>query len=173
MSGTVILFYRIDEKNTILDVHPDWDEVAISNDGEKATSSKVIGKGLWEFITGDATRMYLDSIIENCRASREVIVKPYRCDRPHLKRFMEMIVTPLENREVLVEHVEVKTEPITKPVQFSTSGSGASHKRCSICNRMKIGEDWIEPNKVREHFQDNNSESIKVRYSVCPRCQNY
>ena len=170
------LSYTISAADTIVAVSGHWDEFALQNEGENIVASQVIGKKLEQFIHGDETLMFVRAMIMSARVLQRPVLRPYRCDSPSLKRFMEMTVQPLAQGAVEVSHRALRSEPITPPVRIVAAPVGAGMaftKRCSVCNRVKAQNVWSEFDAAvqaqRSLLQD--AMPLRVIYGVCPDCQ--
>ncbi len=161
--------YVINSEEVIIEVSNNWDEFAIDNDGESVLSDKVVGKSLWEFINGDTTRIWLETLIKYVKHFGETISRPYRCDSPDLKRFMQLEVKKLESGIIELTHTVISTEKRPAPIYFnpSTAGSSKVTKRCSMCSRIYNGKDWIEA----DLFHLANNREITVIYTICEDCK--
>ncbi|MCE7914839.1 MAG: hypothetical protein DYH15_09175 [Nitrosomonas sp. PRO4] len=182
------LSYWVDSSNIIRKVDDHWDKAMNSESwSERASAGVIIGKPLSNFICDDVTRMYVATMIESVRVIPHTSFRPYRCDTPDTKRFMQMIITPEENGWIRVSHELLRTEPMKKPVAFKTVVDLAQSKhmvladgdistiqyvRCSLCNRLhRIGDltrIWQEADLFADH--ETILTPIKVIYGVCPDC---
>jgi hypothetical protein len=183
--------YWVDNQNIICKVDDAWDtNLDADNWTERASSRGVIGKNLLEFICDDITRMYVATMIESVRISSKTLTRPYRCDSPHKKRFMQMTISPAEaeNGQLCVSHELLREEPLKRPVMFENAtewiSEKASHQiregraglaayliRCSICNRLrdKKTDLWHETDSL-PHWVVNIAKPIKIVYGVCTNC---
>ena len=166
--------YSLDSSDTIVSVGGHWDDFARENNGENILSSKIIGWKLDRFISGDDTRMFVRTMIMSVRTLHRPIYRPYRCDSPTLKRFMEMTLLPRANGAVEVIHRELHSEPLFHniPIVAAPAGAGwAFLKRCSLCNRVHAQGVWSEIDEAIEtHRLQVTAPSLKVIYGVCPDC---
>ena len=163
--------YLLDKLNSIISVDGSWDEFAAENEGRRVRASDVCGRSIWEFVTGDATRMWLETVFNIVRFRESAIERPYRCDSPELKRYMRMHVIPEKGGILRLEHHVVGTEERATPIYFNFCSDQAGKSlrvRCSMCGRLKSGETWVEP---QAHFGDKPLH-VMVAYSVCGDCLN-
>lgn len=161
--------YLLDCENRIMSVHGPWDEFAIENGGNDALAVDVCGRPLWDFVEDDDTRTWLEAIFEFVRLRGEIVQRPYRCDSPQLKRYMQMIIAPRAEGVLRVEHQMLRTEPRRFPVEIEYGGEHATNNmklRCSLCGCIKNGDRWEEP--TPEHAQPGPH--ILVAYTVCDGC---
>jgi hypothetical protein len=166
--------YTVDKSGTIIAVNGKWDEFARDNQGEKVLASKVIGRKLDQFIQGDDTRMFVRTMIMSAQTLKRPIYRPYRCDSPRLKRFMEMTLIPRDDGSVELLHRELHSELIRQNVPAviaSKSSGGGLLKRCSLCNRVQALGVWSEIDEALESDRLKTVEPlVKVIYGVCPDC---
>ena len=165
--------YWTDSSDTIVAVSPGWNEFASRNNGVELDTERVIGCKLLSFIQGDVTRMYVRTMIESARLRHEPIVRQYRCDSPELKRFMEMRITLEASGLLCWEHRMLQAETLGRPLAFATLPAGKVRHlvlRCSICNRLKSEQGWLEPD-VWSGAGATTGGIITVAYGVCPDCR--
>lgn len=109
----------LDRRDTIIRVGEHWNRFAEENDGRAVLGEHIIGKPLHSFITGDSTRMYIEAVLRYARQSGRTIARPYRCNSPQTRRYMEMIIKPMFDGGVCMIHRLIKVEPMAKAVTFS------------------------------------------------------
>jgi hypothetical protein len=164
--------YWLDKSDVIVGIDPGWDESARSNDAPDLESRRIVGRNLLTYIQGDATRMYVRTLIQAARLLRAPVVRNYRCDTPSMRRFMEMRLTVEEGGVLCWEHRLVRAEPMAYRVAFVPAGvpGGAWRPlvRCSVCNRVKSAAGWSEPDRLPETAAADMP--VRVIYGVCPDC---
>lgn len=170
--------YWIDEGDIIRQVDDFWDQSLEDPTAARVKSSEIIGKSLFNFICDDITRMFIRTLLQSARLMMKPLSRPYRCDSPHEKRYMQMTITPEQEGLVSVTHEIIKTEPLVKPALFKTLPSSFStfqsavHIRCSICNRVRLmgTENWHEINALPESITSTTEQPMQVIYGVCRDC---
>ena len=62
--------YVLDNRDRIISVGEAWNHFAAQNGGKNVSSKDVIGRPLWDFVAGDATRMWLETLsdLQECAA---------------------------------------------------------------------------------------------------------
>lgn len=162
----------LDAQNRILRVNHDYDRFAEENDGEVIRSDAVLGQPLWQFVTGSTTRMWLESILMLARVREGSLERPYRCDSPHLRRFMRMRVTKEDGELLKIEHETLYTEPREKPVYFQPELvlKPKILRRCSICGRVQVQGVWQEAEQVEGSLTYPEHVKLPVFYTVCQSC---
>ncbi len=150
-----------------------WDGFARENNGRNMERERVIGRSIWQFIQGDATRMWLDALVSHARLTERMVVRDYRCDSPDLKRYMEMRIEPGAGGMVCLKHRLVKTEPMAPRVAYEAAPKGAQAIcfRCSICNRVQVKGRWMEGDVAVEKGLLAEMFNPRVAYGVCPDCR--
>lgn len=164
--------YVIDGSYRIIEVHSNWDRFAKDNYGDRSIlRQNIIGKNVMEFIKGDSVRMWYESIIELAKNLGIHITRPYRCDSPDKKRFMEMEVIPLKNGNVIINHYLIKEEQMKgnphSPFVYGNSEDRNTITRCTICNRFLHRNQWIELEEAVKHY---DFRIITITDIVCNDC---
>ena len=161
--------YVVDPDNRIVSVSSGWDGFALENNGENVVESCVVGHKLHEFIIGDSTSMWIHSLVESARSRKKEIIRFYRCDSPEEKRYMRMTIFPEEDGSVSVTSRLIRTVQMKRRAAFEYSPV-ASHRKCSICNKISIQGSWVEPDDAKVLGLLDDSSPIAVVYSVCTVC---
>ena len=163
--------YWLDQYDSIVKTAGDWDNFAKDNLGENMLSEKIVGRKIWEFVAGDPTRIWLNTLFGYIRIHKKTLVRLYRCDSPNEKRFMEMNLS-MEDLLIRVCHSVKNIEKIQPPVKFEYQPlkSLGFKQRCSICNRTLIKTKWVEPGELLE-IEGETTGPIRVIYSVCMDCK--
>lgn len=166
------IIYWLDQSRKIIDVSGPWDEFAVENNGRDALAGRVRGRLLWEFIKGDATRMWMDTLINLAVVTGRQVERLYRCDSPDLKRNMKMTIIPGYDTLIKIEHQLLSTERKHVSSRFHYSGDDLPgiRKRCSICGRINSPEGWSEPDREALDKGLEGDISFRVIYTVCDDC---
>jgi hypothetical protein len=161
-----VTVYHLDERDVIVDVNAAWNAFALQNGGI-LLADDVIGEKLLRFVTGEPTRMYLNTVLEGVRALGRSVVRPYRCDSPGLKRFMQMSVVPERGKRLRLEHRCVRVEGRDPAVAFEYRPGQTAVRCCSICNRIEQRGEWIE---AAARITGTRFARLDVAYAVCANC---
>jgi hypothetical protein len=169
------LAYELDATNTILKIEGPWDEFACANapvPGELTSclEDEVVGRSIFDFITGDPIRLFTDSMLCATRLLQKARTVNYRCDSGHEKRFMQMELVPLPGNSLRLTHRLLRTEALKIPFIFVTAPLDLANpnQRCSICNRLEISGAWVEPD---DDLTRTLPQPCPVTHSVCPLCE--
>jgi hypothetical protein len=159
----------LDDRDRIVEVCQTWNRFARANDGDGCLDHEIVNRNIREFIRGEATLMLLDTLIMQVRRLGKQLERPYRCDSPHMKRFMEMRIDR-DGERVRFVHRVVRTEPVAVPVRFGFDRRGSMNRivRCSMCNRVQVHCAWMEADDACASGYISGQQL--VIYGVCPGC---
>ncbi len=166
-NASAVFRYRLDRNHRIIWLDGPWDRFAEDNDGAEAQSAAVIGKPLWRFIRGDATRMWLQALFQLARVGGRRVEKPCRCDSPELRRHMNMAVTALPDGSLLVELELLREEPRDSRLEVMPLEHGPRSACCSVCGRLHWRGAWREADEA----VGGEETVIAAWYTVCPECR--
>ncbi|MBB5020781.1 hypothetical protein [Desulfurispira natronophila] len=161
-------YYRLNSDNIISEVSDTWDRFACENDGDPgAIQSSVLHKSIFDAIQGDETRLFVDILLTHARTLQKRLVRPYRCDTPLLRRYMAMELVPEKDGHILVQHHLLKFHNQQAPtITCQPTAMKNLLKRCSICARIRVNDQWQEPSELAPPLTD-----ITVFYGICPDCK--
>lgn len=169
-----VVSYWLDQDDRIVQVNPLWDQFALANGGEqRLLSSEIQGRRVFDFITGDQTRMYLEVLLQHVRFLHRTISRSYRCDSPTMKRFMSMSLTPATQGLVKLDHTLLKNEPFQQPVIYrhEPEPQATALPRCSVCTRLLIKGNWLTPEDAEILGFIKPGIPLPVTYRICPACR--
>ena len=162
--------YWLDGKDCIISVSGPWDEFAQENEGIHLSADEIQGRPIWDYVTGDVTRMWLHTLLKLSIVSKKALERPYRCDSPELKRYMRMKITVEKDGLLKIDHILQSVEKRLIPlrsVHTSKSPSKMIKMKCSICGRIDDGVSWEEP----QFEHTNGFGELTVAYTVCCDCR--
>lgn len=172
--STSIVTYVIDKNNIIVEIGGAWREAAQKgNATDSLAIERVIGQPIENYVCSDVTQMYYDAVFKLCRLKQEILVRDYRCDSDHLKRFMRVTLTPFQDGRIELRHETLREEPFSNSVQVheeKPSAPSVNTKRCSICNRLNLPDrqsEWLLPESIAQQ----GPVDLKVIHTVCPDCK--
>ena len=164
------LHYIIDTRNVLTSIEASY---VLTGDGYEANSfqlAALVGTDLMDFVTGEATRLFWQSVFDNVRRARNPFDVLYRCDTHDLKRFMKVRIAPRKDGGLLLAHYVLRTEPLPVPLRFSFDLASES-TRCSICNDLRHGGEWVRPEIAWGLGVLQAGNANLVNYAVCDACQ--
>lgn len=171
---SLIVSYTLDRNNRIVDIGGEWDHFAVENDARNLVTPNVLGRSINEFIIGDATRMFLFTMLDCSRLLAKPLTRAYRCDSPQWRRFMEMTLEPTPHGVVELRHQLLRVEPTNHSITFTVAPTGSRHEfvnRCSICNRLRLQNRWLEADEAAHWGLLAKTGECPVIYGVCETCQ--
>lgn len=163
-------FYRLDAQDRIVSAGGEWDEFALANGADDLLAEHVIGTSIFNHVSGDISAMFLRTLLNGARTLQRTTTRPYRCDSPGMKRYMEMVVEPDDGAEVTVHHRLLRTESLPANFHFAVRQGSALVTRCSMCNRLKVAGQWQEPDAAWAEGRLAAEQTTPVIYGVCPDC---
>ena len=92
--------YALDGSDVIVSLGEAWLRFARENGAPELCRESVVGRSLWEYVTGDTTRQLYQAIFRRVRDRGETLVLPFRCDSPERFRFMELAIGCGEGSEL-------------------------------------------------------------------------
>lgn len=164
---------KLDAHGVITAVGGAWTAFAEENGGGGTCGEgSVVGRRLLDFVKGDATRMWLEVMLQHARISGRPLERPYRCDSPGEKRYMLMRVLP-RAEGFDIEHEVVRTETMRQPVQlvFERVEPARARRRCSLCNRIETEGAWYEPDDLDGAGRQRFPGPQPVVHVLCPVCE--
>lgn len=159
--------YHINNNNIITHINTDFIQFGRENSQDKFVPETWLGVDIFKSIDGDDTRMFHALLLQKARIQQKNITYRYRCDAPHLARFMIMNIIPKKDK-VIYENIIEDEVPIPNE-RFFANNKYSSFKRCSLCNSYSIGAIWIDP--VMQPKTEHQVVSWAVRYCVCIKCR--
>jgi hypothetical protein len=154
--------YELSSQNRIVSVSDSWDSFACSNGGEAALSHAVMGRPIWDFVSGLDTRSYLNALIFAARSTGRSVAVQYRCDGLSERRLFQLQIQPLEEDGVRLMHLPLEIVRRRRSVQSPPEGAQSC---CGQCLRWRRGNAWEEADihhALARHGID---------FVVCPHCR--
>ena len=165
--------YRIDEVDNICSVSEEWLEFARANGAPHLSADKIIGRRLWEFVTGREVAHLYRLLIGLVRSQRRAATVPFRCDSPEMRRYMELTISPvggdIELRARLLR--EEKREPV-HVLESTDARTEQLVTICSWCKRVQGGEnEWydLEDALTRMPLM-SEAPYPQLTHGICPYC---
>lgn len=159
--------YHINNNNIIIHINTDFIQFGRENSQDRFVPETWLGVDIFRSIDGDDTRMFHALLLQKARIQQKNITYRYRCDAPHLARFMIMNIIP-EKNTVRYQNIIEDEVPIPNKIFFKNH-KDSNVKRCSLCNRYSLGNIWRDP--AMEPKAKSRLTSWHVRYCVCMECR--
>jgi ribosomal protein L24E len=166
--------HRLDDKDRVIFVNEDWLAFAKENSASHLTQDEVLEKPLWSFMTGGAIRHLYETLLSQVRTSRQPMRMPFRCDAPTHRRFFEMEIVPLPQRQVEFRSRIVRLE-LRKPVNLLKADvfhSAQLLRMCSWCKKVFLkGSGWIEVEQAITILRlFDNAAQPRITHGLCSDC---
>lgn len=174
--GGDLYTYTLNEADRIVTVDDNWLQFAELNGAAELSRAAVIGKSIWDYISGSTSLNLYRSLFERARLENLRIKIPFRCDSPDLLRHMELEIDAESDGHLklvgrLLRQENRSPNPSTDDlVRLPEQGI----LMCSFCKRVQASGEWIEPEIVaRKYDIFAETEAAKIEQSVCETCQDF
>lgn len=166
--------YHIDGQDRLIYVDDTWREFANNNAAPELVSDTILFKPLWNFIADRKVHHLYQMLLEKVRQSGKPVQIFYRCDAPHMRRFMEMRMTLDEESGVQFRNWLVREEPC-EPVELLDTTAKRSQELliiCSWCKRVKVEtQTWVQVEEaVQQLALFEAAELPQLSHGICPEC---
>ncbi len=169
--------YAVDAEDRLAWVAPLWLAFAQENGAEDLTEDAVLGRSLWDFVSGEATRLFYRELHDRIRHSKETVVVPFRCDSPSMQRSMRMTIRHDEGNHLVYESKIFRAEPQTRLriIDPHEPRSRAFLTVCSCCRRALLETvGWLELFDIAVRLKLYRAETIpQLHYTICPDCRKF
>lgn len=140
----------------------------------QCSSSLVLGKSLWSFISGPETRHIYQLILAQIRKHKRSTQLFINCDSPELKRNIEVTLNPLQNGgvEFLSKVVQLIERDAVTILDKAIERSDDIIKICSFCKKIAISkEEWAETQDAIKILNLFGSKKMpQLSHGICPHC---
>jgi hypothetical protein len=164
----------IDAADRFTEVNDRWVTFAAENASPHLTRDTVLGRPLWDFITGEETRQLYRGVLTNVRRTGRTVELPFRCDSPRVRRFLRMAISPLPDGSVRFEIRAEREEP-REPVFLLDPAARRSDELVTICAwckhvRLPHGE-WVATENAVHRLRLFERELMpSLSHGMCPSC---
>lgn len=168
-----IFQYQIDSEDNLVRVTEEWLRFAVDNGWQGFTEKSVLNRPIWDFIQDMETRHIYRLIFSKVREASTIVLIPFRCDSPDLRRFMEMelVPEPQNSIEINCRLLKVEHRPYMRLLDPSADRSGEFLTICSWCKRIKTGSVWLEVEDAVKRLKLFESEKLpQLTHGACPAC---
>ncbi len=167
--------YEIDDADRMIAVSSAWLEFAQENGAPQLHEAAVLNRSLWDHIADEQTRRLYDDLFQAVRQRNLSLTLPFRCDSPHICRYMELHLDPAGNAGIALCGILLRREP---GYGFSFHGNDRLRtepplKICSLCQRICLSpSDWVptETAAVRLNLFDCPTVP-RIDHTICRNCR--
>jgi len=170
-----VFIYRIDNTDTIVSVSDNWYTFAENNAWHgRWRPEDAVGRSLWDFIHDAETQHLYRELFRLVRGGRRCRPVPFRCDSPDERRFLELFLEALPDRQIAITSTIVRTEQ-RSPVSLLETGTPRSTDFltiCSMCKKIKVSpQNWAEIEDGLAQFRLFEADDMpKLTHGLCPGC---
>jgi hypothetical protein len=166
--------YWIDDSDRITRVSPEWDAFALSNEGRRAASVRILGDSIWRHIANPTVHQLYEHMVRKARRG-STIVFPFRCDSPDTRRLFEMTIQSPDGREVQFRS-ELRMAEQRAPLALLDAGAPRSTERlliCGWCHRLALpGGKWIDLDEAVSREELLSSPRLPMlSHGICEHCE--
>jgi hypothetical protein len=178
--------YAVDAEHRIVAVgRRRWDRFAIENNAPELCAEHIIGRNLFEFVSGaDVQQAYRD-LSARAFSTGEPITVNTRCDSPGLARELRLSIAPLQlgdERPGLLFQVQLLSEaarPCLDIFDFRALLSALTRQAdlpivtmCSFCQHLRWSgpegeEDWVTAD---EYYRLGGASRVRISHGLCADC---
>ncbi len=166
--------YELDARDEIVSVDDAWLAFALENGADQLTRDAVVGRSLWDFVVGDATRELYTRIFERVRTCDTPVLIPFRCDSPECRRYMRLDISHVTGGRLRLDGVIMRMLP---RIHLTILGARGTRSRvllpiCSFCKRVSHEGEWIELEDAVVRLRlFSEAERPNLSHVACPTCQ--
>ena len=164
--------YRLSPDDCVLEVDPGWSGFAQSNSAPGLDPNSVIGRPVWDFISGVEVRAIYQRLFDEVRSTQKALSVAFRCDSPGEIRNMSLTIEPLPLGQLgivssLVERL--RREPV-ELLEAGTARSDEMVSLCSWCKRVESADgEWLE---IEQSTWPRSAALLpRVSHGICPNCE--
>jgi|SRR5208282_5806536 len=166
--------YRINSQDLLVDVSKDWARFALENAAPSLLADHILGRSLWDFISGAETRMLYQALLARVRSGKSATTVELRCDAPHLRRHIRLVISPMSSGRVRFVGTVVKVEErdSIRLLDPAVTRLGDQITICSWCKDVLLpnGRFVDVETAVEQLGLFQRSEMPTLRQATCPTC---
>ncbi len=167
--------YAIDADDAVVSVGPEWLAFAQENQASSLTEATVVGRSLFDFMSGEETKRLYRLVFDRVRYERENVLIPFRCDGPKVRRFMELQISPgrLGGIEFGGRVVREEARQEVRLFDPSVDRSRESVSVCAWCKHVQVENgQWLEVEAAVSALSLFESLQLPgITQGVCEACE--
>jgi hypothetical protein len=159
-----------------------WRDFAAENGGDEiASASRVLGRPLESFLSGDSVCEQFRTLFEQVRSgARTRISYPFRCDAPDRVRFMRLTMSAIPGADgspaavlfhsALLDEKHRATQQIIDGQAHATAMQLPIQSICAYCKRLELPSHsgrWLE---AEQYTASGGETDVRLSHGVCPDC---
>jgi hypothetical protein len=177
--------YAVDAENRVIAVgRRQWDRFAIGNGAPELCADSIIGRNLFEFVSGsDAQQAYRDLAARIILAGEPVLIA-VRCDGPGVVRELRLSIAPLRLEDKgpgLLFQAQIGSGTVRSSLDiFDFKALLSALKQgpdlpivamCSFCQRLRQpgagDDDWVSAEK---YYRLGGTSRVRISHGLCADC---
>jgi len=177
--------YAVDAEHRIIAVgHRRWDRFAVENGAPELRADSVIGRNLFEFISGPELRQAYCDLADRIVSAGEPAVIAAHCDSPGIARELRLAIAPLrlgDKGPGLLFQAQIVSETARPRLDIFDSNTlvGALKKEsdlpivtmCSFCRQLRqpgsSDEYWVT---AEEYYRLGGASRVRISHGLCADC---
>jgi hypothetical protein len=172
-SGTVVE-YSINAHDVVIAVDEGWALFARDNDAPELVELDP-ARTLWSYFGSDEVRDLWRMLIQQVRAKQARALVPLRCDAPHMRRWLEMTITPAPNGVVHFRSLLLFEQPRPSvsllDLHTERDNETPAVPVCSWCGKAHDGSQWHEVEELARDLRLLEDPLPAIIYGICPTCR--
>ena len=137
----------------------------------------LVGRSLYDFIAGYESAELYRLILGGVRSEQRPADIPFRCDGPHVRRFMSLTIVPDGDTvgfRAFLERSELR--PDVPLLSASSERDERFLRMCSWCKQIDAGtsteSDWVEVEAAVDRLGLFQSRTLpQLTHGICGRCE--
>ena len=166
--------YTLTTDDRVASVTPRFLAFAQENGAPELTTDAVVGRSVFDFVSGTTTQQLYSAIYSRVRSDNVVVVLPFRCDSATVRREMIMRIGKQPDDLLAVQCTLISAEP-RQSLRALDREVGRNDKQltiCSLCLNVlvePVGWMDIEDAVLSLHLLEKET-APQLMYAVCPKC---
>ena len=175
MAAEVLRYrHKVDSADVLVWVNEVWLAFAQENGAAGLIEESILGRSLWDFVSGDELRGLYMEVHSRVRSSGIPAVLPFRCDSPTLQRHMRLTITREDAGQLAYDSLLVRAvaQRHLEVLDSERQRSNAMLTICSCCKRALLEPlGWLEVEDVSVRLGLFETQEVpELRHAVCPEC---
>jgi hypothetical protein len=166
--------YELDHDDRIRAVSTTWLTFAQHNGASDLHPDRVIGRPIWDFVTGTDVQEVYKAIFTRVRTREQPISVPFRCDSPDCRRYMQLTVASAPKDGLALSATLLREEPRDRVAVLDREASRSDElvPMCSWCKAVRVAPgEWLQVEEAAERLHLLDAVSLpRLTHTICPAC---
>lgn len=173
MSCPLVISYRIDAADRVIELGGEWEQFARDNQGPAVMPPEVLGRSLWDFVTDPTLRELYRRLMREVRQGRPIRFR-CRCDAPAQRRVFVIKLDPVPPGDVryTTELMAVESRPPVAWLDAQQARSPDLVCVCSWCGRVRLPDErWVAIEEAMERYEPLLGPAVPgLTHGICGFC---